>query len=81
MNHKETFELSWKAACGEEINDNSGYKAAQLIRAAIGPLLVSHFGEEITDNVFHRHQNILADRMAKEKTVFVFLTISLTKTT
>ncbi|XP_054813733.1 S-adenosyl-L-methionine:benzoic acid/salicylic acid carboxyl methyltransferase 2-like [Prosopis cineraria] len=82
LNRLEVFEVSWKAACGEELNDNnSGFKVAQLVRAAMEPLLVSHFGEAIIDDLFHRYQYILADRMAKEKTVFLNLVVSLTKTT
>ncbi|KAK4253820.1 hypothetical protein QN277_010445 [Acacia crassicarpa] len=82
LNRLEVFEVSWKAACGEEHNDNSdGFKVAQLIRAVVEPLLVSHFGEAIIDDVFHRYQHILADRMCKEKTVFLNLAVSLTKTT
>ncbi|KAK4253831.1 hypothetical protein QN277_010455 [Acacia crassicarpa] len=82
LNRLEVFEVSWNAACGEEHNDNSeGYKVAQLIRAAAEPLLVNHFGEAIIDDVFHRYQHILADRMSKEKTVLLNLVVSLTKTT
>ncbi|XP_054810843.1 S-adenosyl-L-methionine:benzoic acid/salicylic acid carboxyl methyltransferase 2-like [Prosopis cineraria] len=84
LNHLEAFEVSWKAACGDdELSDdnNSGYKVAQFVRAVAEPLFVSHFGEAIIDDVFHRYQDILADRMSKEKTVFLTLAISLTKTT
>ncbi|KAI9111263.1 hypothetical protein K1719_017675 [Acacia pycnantha] len=81
LNRLEVFEVSWKAACGEEHNDNSdGYKVAQFVRAVAEPLLVSHFGEAIIDDVFHRYQHILVDRMSKEKTVFLNLAVSLTKT-
>ncbi|KAK4253818.1 hypothetical protein QN277_010444 [Acacia crassicarpa] len=81
LNHLEVSEISWKAACGDELNDNSGYKVAQLVRAAMEPVLASHFGEAIMDDIFYRYQDILADRMSKEKTVFLNLVASLTKTT
>ncbi|XP_028784323.1 salicylate carboxymethyltransferase-like [Neltuma alba] len=86
LNHLEIFELSWKAACGddEELNNNNnndGYKVAQLMRAGTESMLVNHFGEAIIDNVFHRYQHILADRMSKEKTMFFYITLSSTKTT
>ncbi|KAI9111284.1 hypothetical protein K1719_017696 [Acacia pycnantha] len=82
LNSLEVFEVSWKAACGEEHNDNSdGYKAAQLIRAVAEPLIVGHFGQAIIDDVFHRYQHILADRMSKDNAVFVNLAVSLTKAT
>lgn len=82
MNHLEVFEVSWKAACGEELTYNSdGYKFAQLVRAVAEPLLVNQFGEAIIEEVFHRYQHIVADRMSKEKTVFLNIAVSLTKTT
>lgn len=84
INHLEVFEVSWKDACGEGlINDNNsdGYNVAQFMRAVAEPLLVSHFGEAIIEDVFLRYQYILADRMSKEKTVFINLAVSLTKTT
>ncbi|KAK4253821.1 hypothetical protein QN277_010446 [Acacia crassicarpa] len=82
LNLLEVFEVSWKAACGKEhVGNNEGYKVAQLIRAVAEPLLVSHFGEAIINDVFHRYQHILADRMSKEKIVFLNLVVSLTKTT
>ncbi|KAI9075272.1 hypothetical protein K1719_042773 [Acacia pycnantha] len=82
LNRLEVFEVSWKASCGEEHNDNSdGYKVGQMIRAVAEPLLVSHFGEAIIDDVFHRYQHILADHMSKEKALFLNLAVSLTKTT
>ncbi|XP_054811790.1 S-adenosyl-L-methionine:benzoic acid/salicylic acid carboxyl methyltransferase 2-like [Prosopis cineraria] len=81
LNRLEAFEVSWKAACGEELNDNnSGFKVAQLIRAVAEPLLASHFGEAIMDDLFLRYQCIIADHLVKEKTMFVFLTLSSTKT-
>ncbi|XP_054811225.1 S-adenosyl-L-methionine:benzoic acid/salicylic acid carboxyl methyltransferase 2-like [Prosopis cineraria] len=42
LNHLEVFEVSWKAACGdEELNDNNncGYRVGQLMRAVAEPLL------------------------------------------
>ncbi|KAI9111316.1 hypothetical protein K1719_017728 [Acacia pycnantha] len=60
LNHLEVFELSWKAAYGEELNDNNsdGYKVAQLVRAGTESMLVSHFGEAIIDDVFRRYQHL-----------------------
>ncbi|XP_028784299.1 salicylate carboxymethyltransferase-like [Neltuma alba] len=84
LNHLEVFEVSLKAACGEDkldINNSDGYKVAQLVRAVAEPLLVSHFGEAIIDEVFHRYQHVLADRMSKEKPILLNFAISLTKTT
>ena len=83
LNYLEVFEVNWKEACGEGLNDNNsdGYKVAKFLRAGAEPLVVSHFGEDIIEDVFHRYQRIVADCMSREKTVFLNLAVSLTKTT
>ncbi|XP_017969722.1 PREDICTED: salicylate carboxymethyltransferase isoform X2 [Theobroma cacao] len=58
---------------------DGGYNFAKCIRAVTEPLLASHFGEAIIDEVFRRYRDIVADRMSKEKTEFVNVTISLIK--
>ncbi|XP_054822739.1 S-adenosyl-L-methionine:benzoic acid/salicylic acid carboxyl methyltransferase 1-like [Prosopis cineraria] len=80
VNHMEVSEVSWKVACGEEdFSDGYGYKVAQCIRAVYEPLVVSHFGEAIVEHVFRQYQEILADRMLKENTVSINVTVSMTK--
>jgi jasmonate O-methyltransferase len=49
------------------------------MRAVAEPLLASHFGEAIIEEVFARYLNILVDRMSKEKTKFINVSISMTK--
>ncbi|CAJ1942507.1 unnamed protein product [Sphenostylis stenocarpa] len=75
----------WNAAEFESERCDSvgdgGYNVAQCMRAVAEPLLVSHFGEDIIQEVFSRYQQILADRMSKEKTKFINVTILLTKKT
>ncbi|KAK3224184.1 hypothetical protein Dsin_011209 [Dipteronia sinensis] len=61
------------------INKDGGYNVAQCMRAVAEPLLVSHFGEAIIDEVFDRYREIIADRMSKEKTEFINVTVSLKK--
>ncbi len=56
-----------------------GYSLAKCIRAVAEPLLVSHFGDAIIDEVFRRYKEITDDRMSKEKTQFINVTISVTK--
>ncbi|XP_022133104.1 salicylate carboxymethyltransferase-like [Momordica charantia] len=62
----------------EEVRD-CGYNVAKYMRAVAEPIVVSHFGEHIIDELFIRYGDIIVDRMAKEKTEFVNVTISLTK--
>ncbi|XP_031253898.1 salicylate carboxymethyltransferase-like [Pistacia vera] len=83
----EVTEVNWNAYSNEfnggdalqlQLQDG-GYNVAQCMRAVAEPLLVSHFGEAIIDEVFNKYSKIVADRMAKEKTEFVNVTISLAK--
>ncbi|XP_061354023.1 S-adenosyl-L-methionine:benzoic acid/salicylic acid carboxyl methyltransferase 3-like [Gastrolobium bilobum] len=70
--------FDFESEISESLSDG-GYNVAQLMRAVAEPLLVSHFGEAIIDEVFSRYQEILTDRMSKEKTEFTNITISLTR--
>ncbi|XP_028801763.1 salicylate carboxymethyltransferase [Neltuma alba] len=80
INHLGAFETSWEAACDEKRNDSKEYQITQFMRAVVEPLLMSHFGESIMDDVFRHCQHILADRMSKGDLVHVSLCISLTRT-
>ncbi|KAJ7944245.1 Salicylate O-methyltransferase [Quillaja saponaria] len=83
INHLQTSEVSWNAYDNElslsEAFSDGGYNVASCIRAVAEPLLVSHFNEGIIDEVFRRYQEIVADRMSKEKTEYINVTVSLTK--
>ncbi|RHN51975.1 putative salicylate carboxymethyltransferase [Medicago truncatula] len=52
---------------------------AKCARAVIEPLLISHFGEGVTEEVFNRYKNILQGGIFKEKNEATNLTITLTK--
>nr|UMB49619.1 salicylic acid methyltransferase [Phaseolus vulgaris] len=91
INRLEVSEVNWNAFDDwnalefeferfESVGDG-GYNVAQCMRAVAEPMLVSHFGEDIIEEVFSRYQQILADRMAKEKTKFFNVTILLTRKT
>ncbi|GMY12107.1 salicylate carboxymethyltransferase-like [Fagus crenata] len=58
---------------------DDGYSVAKCMRAVAEPLLVSHFGDAIIEEVFRRYREIIADRISKEKTQFINVTISVTK--
>ncbi|KAK7386542.1 hypothetical protein VNO78_26851 [Psophocarpus tetragonolobus] len=70
--------LEFEYERSESLSDG-GYNVAQCMRAVAEPMLVSHFGEDIIEEVFSRYQQILADRMSKEKTKFFNVTILLTR--
>ncbi|XWS42094.1 hypothetical protein CRYUN_Cryun17cG0139100 [Craigia yunnanensis] len=79
----EVTEVNWNAYQNEfDLSDafkDGGYNVAKCMRAVAEPLLASHFGEAIIDEMFRRYKEIVADRMSKEKTEFVNVTISLIK--
>lgn len=73
-------EVRW-AACGggdfaEADSGDDGYNVAKCMRSVAEPLLVEHFGESIIEQLFGKYERILRDRMAKEETKFVNVTIS-----
>ncbi|XP_027362137.1 salicylate carboxymethyltransferase-like [Abrus precatorius] len=58
-------------------SDIGGYNVTKCMRAVAEPLLISHFGDAIIEEVFGRYQEILTERMSKEKTEFVNVSISM----
>ncbi|CAJ2663427.1 unnamed protein product [Trifolium pratense] len=59
--------------------DKIGYNFARCMRAFVEPLLVSHFGEAIIEDIFNRYLEILIDQKPKERKNYVNVTISLTR--
>ncbi|OVA08750.1 Cytochrome P450 [Macleaya cordata] len=84
VNRLETFEVNWD---GEEDNaeDNttidkfrSSNNIANCVRAAMESFLVTHFGEEIIDELFRRYREILADcSVSRNETIHLSLVVSL----
>lgn len=73
-------EVRW-AACGggsftEADSSDDGYNVAKCMRSVAEPLLVEHFGETIIEKLFEKYEKILTDRMTKEETKFINVTIS-----
>ncbi|XP_004509302.1 S-adenosyl-L-methionine:benzoic acid/salicylic acid carboxyl methyltransferase 3-like [Cicer arietinum] len=82
----EVFEVYWNGFNLNAIEfemcksvKDDGYIVAQSMRALLEPLLVSHFGEAIIEEVFNRYQEILIDRMSKDISKFIYVTLSLTR--
>lgn len=83
INRLEVSEVNWNAydneCCQSDSFKDGGYNVAKCMRAVAEPLLVSHFGEAIIDEVFQRYKEIIADRMTKERTEFVNVIVSMTR--
>ncbi|KAH1206419.1 Salicylate carboxymethyltransferase [Glycine max] len=67
--------LEFESERSDTLSDG-GYNVAQCMRAVAEPMLVSHFGEAIIEEVFSRYQQILTDRMSKEQTKFINVTVA-----
>ena len=79
----EVSEVNWNAYDGEfcrsDAHKDGGHNVTMMMRAVAEPLLVSHFGDGIIDEVFSRYLKIVADRMSREKLEFVNVTVAMTK--
>ncbi|KAI3450980.1 hypothetical protein Pfo_007645, partial [Paulownia fortunei] len=85
INRLEASEITW-AACGNGFcspdsakADDDGYNVAKCMRSVAEPLLVEHFGELVIDQLFYKYEKILSDRMSKEDTKFINVTVSMTR--
>ncbi|GAU31235.1 hypothetical protein TSUD_210920 [Trifolium subterraneum] len=58
---------------------DNGFNTAQCTRAVAEPLLVSHFGESVTKEVFNRFYKNVNDHMPKEETTVTNITMVLTR--
>ncbi|KAI7980715.1 Benzoate carboxyl methyltransferase, partial [Camellia lanceoleosa] len=81
----EVSECNWDANDNDDDEhfvfdkDRSGKNVANCIRAGTEPLVVSHFGEFIVDDVFKKFANHVADHLCSEKSKFINIIVSLSK--
>lgn len=75
INELKVTEVNWDAR-NEKAHTVGAYNVAKCMRSVAEPLLVSHFGDGIIEEVFRRYRDILIDCMAKEKTKFINIIIS-----
>ncbi|PIN16623.1 Salicylate carboxymethyltransferase [Handroanthus impetiginosus] len=86
INRLEVSEITW-ASCGNGFctqdhlvtADDHGYNVAKCMRSVAEPLLVEHFGQFEIDKLFDNYSKILSDRMSKEDTKFINVTVSMTR--
>ncbi|XP_055813833.1 S-adenosyl-L-methionine:benzoic acid/salicylic acid carboxyl methyltransferase 3-like [Solanum dulcamara] len=80
INRLETTRVHWNNASNNNENiNNDGYNVSRCMRAVAEPLLVSQFSPKLMDLVFQKYEEIVSQCMAKEKTEFINVTVSLTK--
>ncbi|KAK4430678.1 Salicylate carboxymethyltransferase [Sesamum alatum] len=88
IDRHEVSEIAWAACSGDSgfyspeysKKGGDGYNVAICMRSVAEPLLVEHFGRELViDQLFQNYSNILSDRMSKEDTKFINVTVSMTR--
>ncbi|KAJ9562210.1 hypothetical protein OSB04_007370 [Centaurea solstitialis] len=80
----EVSEVNWDASTDNDsldsfAKDSEGINMGKCMRAVAEPLLLSHFGESVIEEVFSRYTNIIKKRMSKEKTSLINVTVSMTR--
>ncbi|MFS7983526.1 putative salicylate carboxymethyltransferase [Helianthus anomalus] len=79
----EVSEVNWDACTNQNLNlskdDTQGVNMSKCMRAVAEPLLLSHFGESIIEEVFARYTNVIKNRMSKEDAKLVNVTVSMTR--
>ncbi|KAI3669577.1 hypothetical protein L6452_40823 [Arctium lappa] len=79
----EVSEVNWDASTDNSLDsskkDSQGINMGKCMRAVAEPLLLSHFGETMIEEVFARYTNIISNRMSKEKTSLINVTVSMTR--
>ncbi|WVZ81767.1 hypothetical protein U9M48_029109 [Paspalum notatum var. saurae] len=85
MDHCKQFELNWDPYDDSESEDvvhdsiRSGKNVAMCVRAAMEPLVASHFGETILDTLFREYAHRFAKHLENEKTKHAVIVLSLKK--
>ncbi|XP_071713750.1 S-adenosyl-L-methionine:benzoic acid/salicylic acid carboxyl methyltransferase 2-like [Rutidosis leptorrhynchoides] len=77
-------EVNWAAAStNHHLNitkkDAEGYNMGKCMRAVAEPLIKSHFGESVIEEVFERYTKIIKHSMSEEHVKLVNVTVSLTR--
>ncbi|XP_021749205.1 salicylate carboxymethyltransferase-like [Chenopodium quinoa] len=74
-------DVSWEAnECYKySSKDSDHYDFYKCMRSVVEPLLTSHFGEAIIEEIFKRYKVLIQNAMALENNVFINVTISLTR--
>ncbi|KAL2936070.1 Salicylate carboxymethyltransferase [Bienertia sinuspersici] len=72
-------EVNWEANENQKNKSVNHYDFVKCMRSVIEPLLISHFGDTVIEELFDKYMDIVRVSMAQEKNVFINVTISLTR--
>lgn len=84
VDHIQLFESNWDPyddSEGDDVHDSvqSGVDVAKCVRAALEPLIASHFGEDVLGVLFTEYARCVANHLEREKTKYAFIVLSLKK--
>ncbi|XP_021746339.1 salicylate carboxymethyltransferase-like [Chenopodium quinoa] len=82
VNQIHISEVNWEADDNCENSSkaaSSHYDFVKCMRSVTEPLLINHFGESIIEELFLRYTELVRVSMAKEKSVFINITLWLTR--
>uniref|UniRef100_A0ACD5WNC9 Uncharacterized protein n=1 Tax=Avena sativa TaxID=4498 RepID=A0ACD5WNC9_AVESA len=85
ISHVKLFESNWDPyndSEGDEVQNSiqSGVNSAKCLRAAFSPILASHFGESLMDELFVKCAYLAAQHLEKEKSKYLLICVSLKRT-
>ena len=85
INHMKTYEINWDPRddlVGDDVHNSiqSGMNVSKSLRAAFGPLVASHFGESLMDELFDKCAYLVAQHLEKEKGKCFIIGVSLERT-
>ncbi|KAK8504738.1 hypothetical protein V6N12_046987 [Hibiscus sabdariffa] len=86
LNEIDSFEVNWDFEdndCNKYVifeKSRSGQNVANCIRAIMEPMLASHFGETIIDDLFTRYAQHVGEHLLHEKTKYVNIILVMTMT-
>lgn len=76
-------EVDWDACTDNNYSlseeDAHGYNMGKCMRAVAEPLVLSHFGESVVEEVFERYTKNIKISMSKEKAKLVNVTVAMTR--
>ncbi|XAR61730.1 Jasmonate O-methyltransferase [Bertholletia excelsa] len=78
----EAFEVDWDggvAATNAVESESSGQRVAKTIRAVVEPMLESHFGGHVMDDLFRIYGDIVDSYMSKSRLKFIDLMVCLSR--
>ncbi|KAG9150940.1 hypothetical protein Leryth_003077 [Lithospermum erythrorhizon] len=90
IDHLDTLEVPWSAhannnnespSCKSQFTESDGVLVIRAMRSVVEPQLINHFHEGLLDEMFNRFHKKIVDCMAKQKTTYSIIVVSMQKKT